>query len=114
MDGYTNVFYNTQSDALLERLECLIDDLNHDDIEEVNYGSGVLTIDTVKNGSFVVNKQAPKLQLWLSSPISGPHHYDMVKDAQGDGVQWVCERDGHLLVDKMKKEFAELGISLDL
>jgi len=29
-------------------------------------------------GSYVINKQPPNRQIWLSSPISGQKHYDWV------------------------------------
>ena len=80
MSGFTNVTYNTRADALLERIADRCDELSEIYplvMKEVNYEGGVLQLDT-SAGSFVLNKQAPKLQIWLSSPISGPHHYDMV------------------------------------
>lgn len=33
---------------------------------------GVLTANTGKAGTYVINKQTPNKQIWLSSPISGP------------------------------------------
>ena len=34
------------------------------------YQSGVLTLKLGKHGTYVVNKQPPNKQIWLSSPIS--------------------------------------------
>lgn len=39
---------------------------------------GVLNINAPDVGSYVINKQPPNRQIWLSSPISGQKHYDWV------------------------------------
>ncbi|CCW63397.1 unnamed protein product [Phytomonas sp. EM1] len=122
MNGFTDVNYNRAADDFLERIEVVLDELVNDNIRDINLSDGVLTIETTQ-GTFLFNKQAPNLQLWLSSPISGPHHYDMVEGAQttspqGEGasrVRWVCECDGHDLKEKVQEEFSEvLGIKLVL
>ena len=44
-------------------------------VDDVNYSSGVLKLDfNSEEGkkTYVLNKQAPNKQLWLSSPFSGP------------------------------------------
>lgn len=47
-------------------------DENHD--MDVDINGDVLTI-TTENGVYVINKQQPLRELWLSSPISGPYHF---------------------------------------
>jgi frataxin len=49
---------------------------DEEDIPEVNYASGVLTIYLPPHGTYVINKQTPNQQIWWSSPISGPRRYD--------------------------------------
>lgn len=40
------------------------------DIEgDVEYSQGVLTINLGQLGTFVINKQTPNRQIWLSSPL---------------------------------------------
>ena len=40
---------------------------------------GVLTVKLGgKFGTYVINKQTPNKQLWLSSPVSGPARFDLV------------------------------------
>ena len=68
-------------------------------------------------GTYVLNKQPPNRQIWLSSPESGPKRYDWV--IRGESMEhkhggetsgdWVYLRDGSSLVDLMK---VELGIEL--
>jgi len=43
---------------------------------DVECAMGVLTIKLGTKGTYVLNKQAPNRQLWLSSPVSGPLRFD--------------------------------------
>lgn len=69
------------------------------------------------NGTYVINKQPPNKQIWLSSPISGPKRYDWVvsgesmhqKEGGGQG-EWVYLRDGTRLNALLSKE---LGLAID-
>jgi frataxin len=66
---------------------------------------------------YVLNKQPPNMQIWLSSPMSGPKRYDWVvigesmheKEGAGHG-SWVYLRDGSSLASLLKKE---LGIDVE-
>lgn len=63
------------------------------------------------NGTYVINKQPPNKQIWLSSPISGPKRYDYAvvgegqheKEGSGSG-DWVYARDGSTLSDLILNE----------
>lgn len=55
-------------------------------------------------GTFVLNKQTPNQQIWLSSPISGPLRYDFSYDARA----WVNSRDGHELLPLLADDFGKL------
>ncbi|KAF8451395.1 hypothetical protein BGX38DRAFT_1091782, partial [Terfezia claveryi] len=59
---------------------------------DVEFSAGVLTVVVEGKGTWVVNKQPPNRQMWLSSPISGPKRFDWVVD--GDGGRWICLRGG--------------------
>src|SRR2546421_5721184 len=74
--------------------------------------AGVLTLST-KQGDYVLNKQPPNKQIWISSPISGPKRYDWVisgdhhheKEGTEQGVgEWIYLRDGSRLSDLLKRE----------
>merc|ERR1711915_671771 len=43
---------------------------------DVVLSQGVLTVNCESHGTFVLNKQSPNRQIWLSSPFSGPKRYD--------------------------------------
>jgi len=83
---------------------------------EVEYSAGVLTITYPPNGTYVINKQPPNKQIWLSSPISGPKRYDWVvagegmheKEGCGSG-DWIYLRDGTSLTSVLN---TELGLSI--
>jgi frataxin len=67
-------------------------------------------------GTYVINKQPPNKQIWLSSPVSGPKRYDWVvlgesqneKEDGGKG-EWVYLRDGSTLSKLLEKE---VGVNL--
>ncbi|KAI0374381.1 Frataxin [Pilatotrama ljubarskyi] len=97
-------------DTMLESLENLLDEVG-DPEYEVEYSSGVLTLKLGSKGTYVINKQPPNKQIWLSSPFSGPKRYDYVQE-QDD---WVYARDGRSLGDLMNEELSDaLGRTVDL
>jgi len=102
--------YHELSDAtmemLLESLEDILDGLNNPEYE-VEYSSGVLTLNLGGKGIYVINKQPPNKQIWLSSPSSGPKRYDYVSSHNG----WYYARDGKSLGELLEEE---LGKALDL
>lgn len=81
--------------------------------------AGVLTLHFPPHGTYVLNKQPPNRQIWLSSPVSGPKRYDWVagEEARGDDDgggggegevgRWVYLRDGSTLSKLLE---GELGI----
>ncbi|GAA5886310.1 hypothetical protein JCM6882_001599 [Rhodosporidiobolus microsporus] len=68
-------------DRLTEYLEETLEELDVDGAD-VEYStsicgkSGVLTVKLGDKGTYVVNKQPPNKQIWLSSPVSGPFRFD--------------------------------------
>jgi len=93
-------------EGLLDTLEGLLDSVGQPDWE-VDYHSGVLTLKLGLNGTYVINKQPPNKQIWLSSPRSGPKRYDFHEDA----TEWVYSRDGKsinvLLSEELSNVFKE-------
>lgn len=80
--------------------------------------AGVLEIAIRDKGTYVLNKQPPNKQIWLSSPESGPKRFDWVvvgesmNQKEGGGVgDWIYLRDGTSLTDLLRKE---LGVELSL
>ncbi|KAJ1451123.1 hypothetical protein M885DRAFT_530599 [Pelagophyceae sp. CCMP2097] len=96
--------FHTAADETLERLlNAAIGLEDHRDDVEAELAAGVLNITLEKSReSWVINKQTPNRQIWLSSPRTGPCRYEL----GGDGV-WRHTRDGTDL-------FALLRTELDL
>ncbi|KAJ9484464.1 hypothetical protein VN97_g8900 [Penicillium thymicola] len=81
---------------------------------EAEYSAGVLNISVPALGTYVLNKQPPNKQIWLSSPISGPKRYDWI--VEGDYMhekqdsrpfangQWIYLRDGSNLTELLNSE----------
>lgn len=47
---------------------------------------GVLTLRLGDLGTYVINKQTPNRQIWMSSPLSGPVRYDWGPGEAGAGA----------------------------
>ncbi|KAH8900872.1 Frataxin [Thozetella sp. PMI_491] len=108
----TEETYHQVADLYLDRLLGQLEEMQdkRDDVE-VEYASGVLTLN-LGHDTYVINKQPPNKQIWLSSPKTGPKRYDYVirGDGQGDKQdtaigEWVYLRDNstldQLLVDEI-------------
>ena len=82
-------------DNILEKADELSDE--RDDVE-AELSSGVLTLKIAGAGTWVINKQVPNRQLWLSSPVSGPCRYEYVEGT------WTHTRDGSSLAELLERE----------
>jgi len=100
-------------DALVDKLEQLQEEQEDVDVE---YSAGVLTLKFPPTGTYVINKQPPNKQIWLSSPRSGPKRYDWVilsegqdsKEGTGAG-DWIYLRDMSTLSNLM---LTEVGVDM--
>ncbi|KAG8710450.1 Mitochondrial chaperone Frataxin [Ceratobasidium sp. 395] len=88
-------------ESLLDSLEQIID--KHPNLPyEVEYHSGVLTLNLGDKGTYVINKQPPNKQIWLSSPKSGPKRYDF--DVEQN--EWFYIRDNVTLRSLLEEELS--------
>lgn len=53
-------------------------------------------------GTYVINRQTPNRQIWLSSPTSGPKRYDYI-----DG-KWIYKHDGVSLHQLLQTELEKI------
>ncbi|XP_041255034.1 frataxin, mitochondrial [Onychostruthus taczanowskii] len=97
-------------DSLADFFEDLADKPFTPEDYDVSLGSGVLTVKLGGDmGTYVINKQTPNRQIWLSSPTSGPKRYDWT------GRNWVYSHDRVSLHELLSKEFSTaLKTKLDL
>ncbi|KAH6622674.1 Frataxin-like domain-containing protein [Chaetomium tenue] len=106
-------------DKLLARLEAMQDQREDVDVE---FSAGVLTLDLGPEvGTYVINKQPPNKQIWLSSPKTGPKRYDYVILGEGQHEKqdtatgdWVYLRDGSTLDQLLKTEIGVAFVVSDL
>ncbi|KAL5222017.1 hypothetical protein ABZP36_026730 [Zizania latifolia] len=89
--------------SLLGKLEEYGDSLQMDGFD-IDYGNQVLTLRLGELGTYVVNKQTPNRQIWLSSPVSGPSRFDWDASTK----DWIYRRTGANLVLLLQKEIGEL------
>ncbi|XP_052178432.1 frataxin, mitochondrial isoform X2 [Diospyros lotus] len=88
---------------LLEKLEEYGDSTDIDGFD-IDYGNHVLTLKLGTLGTYVLNKQTPNRQIWLSSPVSGPSRFDWDRDAQA----WIYRRTKVQLLQLLEKELRHL------
>ena len=100
----SSIEYETIADETLESLtdafEILLD--KHKLPSDVTYSNGVLTVELDKYGTYVINKQTPNRQIWLSSPFSGPKRYDFLNQS------WIYKHDGISLHTLLNKEISNV------
>ncbi|CAL5336600.1 unnamed protein product [Camellia sinensis] len=89
--------------GLLEKLEEYGDSVDIDGFD-IDYGNQVLTMKLGASGTYVLNKQTPNRQIWLSSPVSGPSRFDWDQDAQA----WVYRRTKANLLKVLESELEHL------
>ncbi|XP_039399239.1 frataxin, mitochondrial isoform X1 [Mauremys reevesii] len=97
-------------DSLADFFEDLADKPFTPEDYDVSFGNGVLTAKLGGDmGTYVINRQTPNKQIWLSSPTSGPKRYDWT------GRNWVYSHDGVSLHELLAVELsAALKTKIDL
>ncbi|KAF3443783.1 hypothetical protein FNV43_RR13473 [Rhamnella rubrinervis] len=88
---------------LQEKFEEYGDSVEFDGFD-IDYGNEVLTLKLGNLGTYVLNKQTPNRQLWLSSPVSGPARFDWDKNAQA----WIYRRNKANLLKVFESELEQL------
>lgn len=99
--------FNKLAEETLESLCDLFEDLGDSDDcpsdYDVTYGDGVLTVMFgEEHGTYVINKQTPNKQIWLSAPSSGPKRYDYLNN------RWIYKHDGIALHDLLTEEISKI------
>ncbi|XP_011881194.1 PREDICTED: frataxin homolog, mitochondrial [Vollenhovia emeryi] len=90
---------NETLESLSEYFEELVEEAAHLSDADVSHGDGVLTVTFGEpHGTYVINRQRPNKQIWLSSPKSGPKRYDFVNG------QWIYKHDGKSLHELLNNE----------
>ncbi|KAJ7981371.1 putative Frataxin, mitochondrial [Quillaja saponaria] len=88
---------------LQEKFEVYGDTVQIDGFD-IDYGNEVLTLKFGDLGTYVLNKQTPNRQIWLSSPVSGPSRFDWDRNEKA----WVYRRNRANLLKILEGELGEL------
>lgn len=90
------------ADKTLNFLLDRIDEILGDEFD-VDLNGGILNIELGNRAQYVINKNAPNYEIWMSSPLSGASHYYL----EDDLVSWVDTRSGHKFFDKLAQELSQ-------
>ena len=71
---------------------------------DVDLAGDVLNVALGARGHFVLNKQSPNQQIWMSSPVCGPQRYDF----RADTLSWHCRRENKGLLTMLADDFEAL------
>uniref|UniRef100_A0A0R3RFK9 ferroxidase n=1 Tax=Elaeophora elaphi TaxID=1147741 RepID=A0A0R3RFK9_9BILA len=94
---------NETLDKLADYLDSFPDKFSCDGEYDVNSSMGVITAKiSQETGTYVINKQTPNRQIWLSSPLSGPKRFDLVDK------KWISTRDNVSLDTLLNNEFRKI------
>ncbi|TRY63675.1 hypothetical protein TCAL_16567 [Tigriopus californicus] len=94
-------------ESLGDKFEDLLDSNPSMVGSDVSLSNGVLTVETPEHGTYVINKQGPNQQIWLSSPLSGPARFDYI-----DG-QWIYKHTNESLHQLLNREIGETILQID-
>lgn len=107
LENFSLIEFEKISEATLESLteyfDELIEEATHLQDADVAFGDGVLTVKFGDPyGTYVINRQTPNRQIWLSSPTSGPKRYDFING------QWIYKHDGKSLHELLNNEIPSI------
>ncbi|XP_076960077.1 frataxin, mitochondrial-like [Bidens hawaiensis] len=88
---------------LLDKIEEYGDAVDIDGFD-IDYGNQVLTVKFGSLGTYVLNKQTPNRQIWMSSPVSGPSRFDWDQTAEA----WIYRRTKAKLLETLESEIQQL------
>lgn len=100
LNAYQEASDNTLEE-LSEKLESILED-RYDKGADVSLNNGVLTCVVDGENIYVINKQTPNRQIWLSSPVSGPKRFDYISG------EWVEKQSKTELKDLLSRELSQL------
>ena len=67
---------------------------------DIDYEDENLVIQTLdEKKTFIISVHEPSSQIWLSSPISGAHHFEKDKNS----LNWMSTRDQNIILHKLLK-----------
>ena len=95
------IFENIAEKTLNMLLDRIDDALG--DAFDVDLNGGILIIELENGAQYVINKNAPNYEIWMSSPHSGASHYYLDDDLE----TWVDTRNGDKFFEKLSQELSQ-------
>ncbi len=86
------------SDIAHNLLETISISLENVDELEVDFDGKILSIETATGQQYLLNFHGPTNQLWLSSPITGAHHFEWIDE------MWRSTRSPEVLLNILTSE----------
>ncbi|MDH5488851.1 MAG: iron donor protein CyaY [Rhodospirillaceae bacterium] len=103
MSEHDNEF-NVMAEQTIENLFDSIErELSH--MAEVDLEGGILNVELDDGRVYIINKHAPNRQIWLSSPLSGAHHFSF----DGGVGAWVSTRGSAQLIAMLEDELTSIN-----
>jgi frataxin len=98
--------YVKEVDKTLNYISDYLEGLELEITDNILLADGVLKITLAKNKNYVLNIQRINLQLWLSSPISGPQRFEFDLETN----TWKNNRNSKDLYEILSEEFNKILI----
>ena len=96
--------YLKEVDTALNNISDILEQKELQITENIVLSDGVLKITFTGNKNYVLNIQRPNLQIWLSSPVSGPQRFEYDLNSS----TWKNNRNGKELYKILEEEINSL------
>ena len=94
------------------RLSCFLPLCDSPRADRMTDQSGVLTLALGPHGTYVINKQPPNQQIWMSSPFSGPARFSYAPEGDEErGARWYYARDQVTLGSVLDQEIRSVLVA---
>jgi CyaY protein len=79
--------FTVKAEEIINKIFEIIEDNDKQGRFDIDLNDGILTMEN-ENGTYVINRQSAAKEIWLSSPVSGPHHFAFHKN------RWISSKNG--------------------
>ena len=70
--------FDAESAKTLNLIMSFVESKDSDENWDIEFNGDIIEIIT-ENGIFIINKHSSAKEIWLASPISGPHHFRLIE-----------------------------------
>ena len=98
--------YEKIAKKTLEYLVEQIEESDRNNIFDCDNDGEVVTIEESRENSYIINKHSAAKEIWMISPVSGPHHFQLEEG------EWI-DNDGETISGVLNDELGKYGIQID-